>query len=190
MRKLHTCTCANNECLSSYFQEFTPGNSPRSSTVEAESRSDGDHTHLLTSNRTITSSTVGQQEEKQVLGLVDDRETGQRPVELSSIHDSLILAGRMEGGATTELIENASFSPLEETAAAGCGQLESLSSSRQQDSITPTQSFQSEVKVRTKTPPPVTLPIGTPTIHHTNSLDVFTSPARCEFSLAIMFSSV
>ncbi|CAI8021568.1 hypothetical protein GBAR_LOCUS12775 [Geodia barretti] len=181
-------------------QEFTPGNSPRSSTVEAESRSDGDHTHLLTSsspaqsslllssstspNRTITSSTVGQQQEKQVLGLVDDRETGQRPVELSSIHDSLILAGRMEGGATTELIENASFSPLEETAAAGCGQLESLSSSRQQDSITPTQSFQSEVKVRTKTPPPVTLPIGTPTIHHTNSLDVFTSPARSQQSMA------
>jgi hypothetical protein len=187
-------------------QEFTPGNSPRSSTVEAESRSDGDHTHLLTSsspaqssqllssstspNRTITSSTVGQQ----VLGLVDDRETGQcpvedretgqRPVELSSIHDSLILAGRPEGGPTTELRDNATFSPLEETAAAGCGQLESLSLSRQQDSITPTQSFQSEVKVRTKTPPPVTLPIGTPTRHHTNSLDVFTSPARFQQSMA------
>ena len=194
-------------CNYHHFQEFTPGNSPRSSTVEAESRSDIDHAHQLTSlsdhtqnltslspaqsspllsslspNRTITSSTSGQtgsqqevledQAEDRAMG--QDRETGQRPDELSSIHDSLILAGRREGG-TTELKENATFSPSEEVTVAGCGQLESSWQQTTPNSVTPTPSSQSEVRVQSKTPPPVSLPIGT---HQTN---YFSSPSRCEF---------
>ena len=186
-------------------QEFTPGNSPRASTVEAEpvgkevesvgkeaepvgkeaeSKLESDHTHQLMSsspahcsplvkslspNRTTTGSSTG------LTGVDQEKQV---------FHYSLML-GRDRDRITTELKENATFSPSEETASAGCGQLES--SSRQQDtpdSLTPTQASLSEVKVRSKSPPPISLDIGPDTsygVHHANS-DLFTSPAKCEFS--------
>ena len=151
---------------------------------------DVDHTHLTASSsptqssplvnslspdpdRTTDGSTTtgqtDQQQDRLVLNGFEDRATGQ-PAELSSIHDSLIMA--VEREMATELRESATFSPSEETVSAGCGQLES--SSRQQDtssdSITPTPPAQLEVKVRQKTPPPM-LAISV------NSLD---TPRRCK----------
>lgn len=111
---------------------------------------------------------TGQDLDKPVLNQIGYRESDQESVQLPSIPDPPISMGDRD--LVTELRDSATFSPFdEETSVAGCGSLNT--SPRKQ--TTP----DSEVIVREKTPPPVSLNIRTNSFSSPNkSMSIFLSP--------------